>query len=190
MLSFNNPPDFENPTDTTGNNNYQVEVTATDDGTPQEFATQMLNVRVTNLEETSPIDLNLQITTNTNIVNIGETVEFDITITNQGTENALNAVIFDILPNAITNSTWVCNSTGTATCSFAGSGEIMEIVTIPNDSSSITYTVTATLGNESFVPLTYQAFAEAIEPHYDTDLSNNTDTITLTFDIIFSNGFD
>jgi hypothetical protein len=37
---------------------------------------------------------------------------------------------------------------------------------------------------------TYRAFAEAIEPEYDTDLSNNTDTITLISDLVFFNGFD
>ena len=53
-LAFNTDPDFEKPTDTGSNNEYQVTVVATDRGLK---ATQRVVVRVTNMDETGEIEL-------------------------------------------------------------------------------------------------------------------------------------
>ena len=53
-LAFNAPPDFEMPTDTGSNNEYQVTVAATDRGLK---TTQSVVVRVTNIEEAGEIEL-------------------------------------------------------------------------------------------------------------------------------------
>ena len=54
VLSFNAPPDFEKPTDTGSNNEYQVTVAATDRGFK---TTQSVVVRVTNMDEDGKIEL-------------------------------------------------------------------------------------------------------------------------------------
>ena len=53
-LAFNTPPDFEKPTDTGSNNEYQVTVAATDRGLK---TTQSVVVRVTNMNEPGMIEL-------------------------------------------------------------------------------------------------------------------------------------
>ena len=53
-LAFNTDPDFEKPTDTGSNNEYQVTVVATDRGLK---ATKSVVVRVTNMEELGEIEL-------------------------------------------------------------------------------------------------------------------------------------
>ncbi|MBL4712565.1 MAG: BspA family leucine-rich repeat surface protein, partial [Gammaproteobacteria bacterium] len=123
LLSFKSPPDFENPISVNNSNTYSVEVTAIDYGIPQEFASQLITVIVTDLVETSSIDLNIQVTTDTTILNAGDSIEFSISISNEGLENAVNAIIFDLLPSVVVYSTWTCSTTGTATCSSSGSAE-------------------------------------------------------------------
>ena len=69
-LTFNTAPDFEMPTDADGNNEYDVTITATDDGTPAMAAMQALTITVTDVDEGgggggTPTDhFVLQITTN------------------------------------------------------------------------------------------------------------------------------
>ena len=50
-LTFNTAPDYEVPTDTGMNNEYEVTITATDDGTPEMSATQALTITVTDEDE-------------------------------------------------------------------------------------------------------------------------------------------
>ena len=54
-LGFNTPPNFEVPTDAGGNHVYDLTVTATDNGTPNEEHTLDVVVTVTNVEETGII---------------------------------------------------------------------------------------------------------------------------------------
>ncbi len=54
-LTFNTPPDYENPTDTGRNNRYQVTVIATDSG--GRTASRDVTVRVTNMEEEGTVTL-------------------------------------------------------------------------------------------------------------------------------------
>ena len=48
VLTFNAAPDFEAPTDVAGDNVYDVEVTATDDGDPNKTDVQSIAVTVVN----------------------------------------------------------------------------------------------------------------------------------------------
>ena len=189
LLSFIDPPDFETPQSANNTNDYEVEVTALDDGIPQEFATQLITVSVVDLVETTPIDLSINATTNTIIVNLGDTVIFAVIVTNNGIQDAVDSIIYEVFPVEFEHTTWTCAATGTATCTASGTGEIADIVSIPNDGSSLTYTINVNLSTEQYVSTPYKVFADSNEPQYDTDLSNNTDQITLE-SIIFKNGFD
>jgi gliding motility-associated-like protein len=50
-ITFVSPPDYESPSDQDGNNDYIVTVTATDDGTPAQSASQTITVTVNNVNE-------------------------------------------------------------------------------------------------------------------------------------------
>ena len=54
-LTFNRVPDFEIPTDMGTDNEYEVTVTATDDGLPTKMATRTLTIIVTNVNEYAPV---------------------------------------------------------------------------------------------------------------------------------------
>jgi gliding motility-associated-like protein len=51
VLTFVNPPDYETPADGNGDNNYIVNVVATDNGTPAASTTQVLTISVQDLNE-------------------------------------------------------------------------------------------------------------------------------------------
>ena len=56
-LTFNAPPNFEDAQDTDTNNEYQVTVTATDNGEPNMSSTLNVTVTVTNVDEPGAIDV-------------------------------------------------------------------------------------------------------------------------------------
>lgn len=189
LLSFINPPDYETPQSTQNNNNYEVEITALDIGIPQEFASQTITISVVDLVETSPIDLSVNVSANTTNVNLGDTVIFTVNVTNIGSEDAVDSIFYDVLPAEFDYSTWTCFATGIAECTVSGTGEIADIISVRNDGSTLTYTITATLSADEYMRVPYHVFVESNEPQYDTDLSNNADQVNLT-SVIFKNGFD
>ncbi len=73
-IRFNSPPDFENPSSTLGTNTYIVDVTVTDNGTPNLSDTQTLSITVTNVNEYPTI-------TSSNSVNTPENQTHVITVT-------------------------------------------------------------------------------------------------------------
>ncbi len=54
-LAFNTAPDFEIPTDMGADNVYEITITATDNGTPEMTAMQVLTVTVTGVNEHAPV---------------------------------------------------------------------------------------------------------------------------------------
>ncbi|HEX7151336.1 MAG TPA: cadherin domain-containing protein [Thermoanaerobaculia bacterium] len=85
VLSFNAPPDFENPSDADSNNQYLVQVTATDGTTP---VNQTITVTVTDVNEApeftsadnpSVVEGNTAVTTVTTTDPEGNTVTYSIT---------------------------------------------------------------------------------------------------------------
>ncbi len=190
LLSFINPPDFETPLSSNNNNTYEVEVSAMDNGIPQEFTSQLITVTVLDLVETSPIDLTISATANTGLVNLGDTVVYTVIVSNTGAQDAVNAIIYDVFPAEFIGSTWTCVATGTANCTSSGTGEISDMFSIPNDGSTLTYTVSVIVSASEFLQSPYQVFVDSNEPQYDTDLSNNAVEVMLLSPLIFKNGFD
>ncbi len=77
LLTFNNPPDFENPIDADGNNIYILQVTATDDGNPIETVSQTITVFINNIYENLPSD---DFVTTWKTDNLGNTSSTSITL--------------------------------------------------------------------------------------------------------------
>jgi hypothetical protein len=91
----------------------------------------------------------LQITKTDNVTGYarGGSTIYTIIVSNPGgPDDAIGATVIDDLSTNtnISNSSWTCSTTGSATCTASGSGDINDIVNIPVG-SSLTYTVTANL---------------------------------------------
>ena len=59
VLSFKIPPDFENPTDTGGDNTYNLIVTATDDDDPANEAKQTITITISDIVNEAPTNITL-----------------------------------------------------------------------------------------------------------------------------------
>ena len=59
VLSFKIPPDFENPTDTGGDNTYNLIVTATDDASPANEAKQTITITILDIVNEAPTNITL-----------------------------------------------------------------------------------------------------------------------------------
>ena len=190
-LSFILAPDFETPNSANNSNVYHIQITATDDGNPIGSDTQDLTITVTDVIESMPIDIALQISNAPSSVQSGDLAEYTFVITNIGTQDIIAANVLDTLPTELMTSSWTCVSTGTATCSATGTGEINDSISIEVGSDSLTYTVSATVTSNNFDEFTYQVQVNASSPQFDSDLSNNNQSVTtLNGDILFSNGFE
>lgn len=80
---------------------------------------------------------------------VGGTVDYIITVTNQGGTDAVNAVITDTLPAEFISSTWTATGSLRSVFAASGTGALNETISVPAG-STITYRVQAVL-NSTFV---------------------------------------
>ena len=111
----------------------------------------------------------------------GNGTGYTIVVSNGGPGDAAGAVVTDTFPSALTGVTWTCIGAGSATCTAAGSGDLADTVDLPA-SSSVTYTVGATIDPGATGTLSNTATVTPPAGVNDPDPGNNsaTDTTTLT----------
>ncbi|XOB63370.1 beta strand repeat-containing protein [Campylobacterota bacterium DY0563] len=91
-LAFSSAPDFENPTDTgdtSGNNTYVVEVSATDNGIGTLSDTQTITVTVQDVDDTSPTISSVSVPSN-GTYKIGDTLSFTLNTSENVIVNTAN----------------------------------------------------------------------------------------------------
>jgi uncharacterized repeat protein (TIGR01451 family) len=112
----------------------------------------------------------------------GAPISYTITVTNAGPSTAVGVQINDAIPATITGATWVCGSTGGATCGVGGgSGNIATTATVP-PSGSVIYTVSGIIDPNATGSLSNTATLTPPSGFPDAVASNNsaTDVNTLT----------
>ena len=87
-------------------------------------------------------------------------VSYTITVANGGTAAANGTVVSDPLPAGLSNASWTCSGANGATCGApSGTGSLLDtIAALPVD-SSVTYTVSATMGAGAAGPVVNRASA-------------------------------
>ncbi|GAA0724753.1 DUF7507 domain-containing protein [Dokdonella soli] len=102
-------------------------------------------------------------TSNTTTLAPGGTIVYTVTARNTGSVAAPNTVVNDPIPTGITGYTWTCAATGGAACPNAsGGGALNETIATFPASSTVTYTVTATVSANP--PATVTNTASATPP--------------------------
>lgn len=126
---------------------------------------------------TPVFNVNLQITKTDNsaFYTPGSPVTYTIVATNAGPANATGATVTDNFPAIITSASWTCASTGGATCTANGSGNINDTVNIPVG-GSVTYTVTAGTNPAATMDLVNTASVSAPGGYTETNPSDNSAT--------------
>ncbi|MGB4859684.1 MAG: IPTL-CTERM sorting domain-containing protein [Dokdonella sp.] len=111
----------------------------------------------------------------------GGTVSYVITASNAGPDQAPGTTVADTFPAACTSVSWTCVGTTGASCAANGSGNIAEVVSLPNG-SSVTYTAACAIDSTATGLLVNTATVTAGANVDDLDLTNNSasDTDALT----------
>jgi len=133
--------------------------------------------------DTPVVSADLQITKTDGVTTYtpGGSVTYSIVITNpSGPANITGATVTDTLPTQITGANWNCASSGGATCTANGSGNINDTVSLPVG-SSVTYTVNATIGSAVSGNMVNTALVTLPVGYSDPNTGNNSATDTDTY---------
>jgi uncharacterized repeat protein (TIGR01451 family) len=124
------------------------------------------------------LSVDLQITKTDGVANYtpGTSVTYTIVVSNAGPANMTGATVTDTFPSVI-SATWTCASTGGATCTANGSGNINDTVNVPVG-GLLTYTVTANIASSATGSLSNTASVAVPSGYTDTNNGNNSATDT------------
>ena len=139
----------------------------------------------------SSADVATAITTSPSLYTPGAAISHTITISNAGPDAAPSVVVVDAFPGAYTGVTWSCAASGGATCTSGGSGNISQVVSLPN-AAEVTYTVNATVAGATSGILSNTVTAVVNAPTTDPNSANNSATANTAplADRIFADGFE
>jgi uncharacterized repeat protein (TIGR01451 family) len=118
----------------------------------------------------------------------GGSVSYEITVSNSGPATATNLAVSALMPSGFESAQWTCQPGAGASCTVAGSGDLIDTVDIPVNRSVI-YTVQAEFDTDLPEALTYTA---QIEPGDTIDFStvDNSASATLLSPTIFQDRFE
>lgn len=132
------------------------------------------------------VDLSITKTDGSATYTPGATVTYTIVVANNGLNNVNGATVSDAFPAIITSASWTCASTGAATCTPNGSGNLADTVNIPAG-GALTYTVIATTSPAALTDLTNTASVSVPPGYTEINPADNsaadTDTPVLTADL-------
>ncbi len=107
----------------------------------------------------------------------GETIIYTIVVSNPGPSDAPNASIIDTVPSTITDVTWTCQPSGTATCGAdSGSGNAISTTADLPAGTSVTFTVTGTISPSATGTLSNTATVDVPANITDPIRTNNSST--------------
>ncbi|NCT67341.1 MAG: ExeM/NucH family extracellular endonuclease [Rhodanobacteraceae bacterium] len=135
-------------------------------------------------------DVAVTITDGREFVQVGETLNYVITVSNAGPD-AATATVGDALPAELGDGAWTCVPTGAATCAN-GSGNVLSDVAVLPAGTQATYVYSATVqaghANERIVNA---ASASVAAPVVDLNPANNSASDTpATVVVVFRDGFE
>jgi uncharacterized repeat protein (TIGR01451 family) len=114
-------------------------------------------------------------------------LQYTLVASNAGPQAVANANVSDVFPAGLTEVTWTCATSGGATCTASGSGNINETVSLPAG-SSITITASARVSS-AVTSNTISNTATISSAVTDPNPSNNASTATTEL-WMFRNGFE
>ncbi len=142
------------------------------------------NTSMVSTTVTMVADIAVTKTNNQAVLTAGETIVYDIVVTNNGPSDAPDNLVTDIMPSLLTNVTWTCVTDVASNCSATGTGNINDITYIAAN-SQLTYEVTAFLPSATEVGVvSNRVDVEVRQPATDPDLSNNSAIDTDATDIV------
>jgi gliding motility-associated-like protein/uncharacterized repeat protein (TIGR01451 family) len=114
------------------------------------------------------------------VTHVGDSIIYQVEVTNGGAGNITNAQIDDIVPAAITVASWTATATGTATVTGAASGNTNTVHTtadIPVGNNSIVLVIRGIVNNTSGTTITNTASVTA-GTHKESSVTTSVDRST------------
>ncbi len=134
-------------------------------------------------------DLALTMTDNVTRVELGESINYIIEVTNAAGPSAVSATVTDALPSGLVNGSWVCITFGGATCASGNGLTLSDTASLPvGGEAAYIYSATV-VGGDANDRLVNTASAAVINGATDPDLTNNSATDDDAVEI-FIDGFE
>ena len=134
-------------------------------------------------------DLALTLTDNHTNVEVGESVNYIIEVTNPTGPSQVAATVTDTLPAGLANGSWTCIAFGGAVCASGSGNALSDAVTLPAGSEAAYVYSAIVIGGDATDQLTNTASVAVAAGSSDPNLADNSATDT---DIahIFIDGFE
>jgi uncharacterized repeat protein (TIGR01451 family) len=121
----------------------------------------------------------------------GDPVTYTITVVNLGPSDTLGAIVTDSFPAGILGVTWTCVGSGGGVCAASGSGNLVDVATLPFG-GSVVYTATGmvspdasgTIDNTANVAVT-----DVTDPNTGNNSATDSDTVSAP-QLPFADGFE
>ncbi len=123
----------------------------------------------------------------------GEQTTYTIIVTNNGPSDVSGATVTDNFPAILAGVTWTCSSSGGASCTAGGSGNINDTINLPAG-TSVTYSATGTVNSNATGTLANTASVTApggaTDPNPGDESDNDSDDLTPQADMVISKSDD
>ena len=165
--------------------------TATVAAPPATTDTNAGNNSATDVDTLSPqVDLSVTKTDNDLFAQPGDTVVYQIVVSNAGPSAAANAVFTDTAPASLSGVSWTCSASAGSTCPASGAGNAINTTVTLSPVGTVTFVVTATVVASAAGVIANTATIAAPVGVTETSSGNNTATdttsVTPTADLIIT----
>jgi uncharacterized repeat protein (TIGR01451 family) len=134
-------------------------------------------------------DISVTVDDEREFVQVGDVIDYVVTVQNAGPNDAFVAVLGNFLP--LQDASWTCTATGGATCA-GGTGNLLTDVPSVPVGGAIVYTLSGTLSSMPVSPETIVGWVQVtlsdgnmVDPQAGNNTATDTDSV-----VVFRNGFD
>ena len=133
-------------------------------------------------------DVVVTMTDNRDFVQLGDTLDYLIEVTNPSGPSTAVAMVSDTLPAQLSGVSWMCTGTGSATCNNGSGNALTDTATIPVGGKAA-YLYSTTVQSDSVNDLLVNTASASLTSGSDPVSGNNTASDT-DIVVIFRDGFD
>lgn len=137
----------------------------------------------------STADLALSLTDNRGFVQIGDSLDYVINVSNSAGPSAVSGTVSDLLPAELTGGSWVCVPTAGATCGNGSGNVLSDFATLPVG-STVAYLYSATVQGEDGNGQIANAASVVLSGGASDPVPGNNTASDFDYVVIFRDGYE